>query len=191
MNNPPAVEPGYFEDTVYCVLCTVDILYTVYCDLYVSLLSLSLFFFCFSSLSLSLSANRFTIFGTSGPGETRRPRDQGKWPRGPGKTRKPSQTQEMGGQANGAGGRAATKTFLNPMLRIGAAGPEIGLPGRISGPPPSGRVSRAPGAAQTPKLDDFRPPKNQPDIALTRHLQGVDQSVHLKCEVWEGPHLTL
>ena len=33
-------------------------------------------------------------------------------------------------------------------------------------PPPFWRVSKAPGAAQTLKLDDFRSPKNQPDIAL-------------------------
>ena len=37
-------------------------------------------------------------------------------------------------------------------------------------PPYFGMVSRAPGATQTPQIEDFRSLKNQPDIALTRHL---------------------
>jgi hypothetical protein len=56
---------------------------------------------------------------------------------------------------------------------VAPGAPEILAKGRGRSPPPFGRVSRAPGAAQTPKMTDFRPlqhlkfpPKVQPRFGL-------------------------
>ncbi len=99
------------------------------------------------------------------------------------------------------------------MLRNNASGPEIGLSGRILagllpmyGPeallrniediaPPFWRVSKAPGAAQTPKITEFRPlkklkfpPKVQPrtggcDIKVLKQIKDRKSAIF---GVWAG-----